>query len=128
MRSLVFAFAFLLISVLSSAPGTQMQSQAQINSESGQLADHLSFTTENPDFLATETVQPAVPAPQRALRNKQNEGPQRIGYEGPESVSSHIGGLNRFNHFKSVISLLAHGQSVLPAHDADYIKFGILVI
>lgn len=129
MRTLAFILLFLLVSSLSVAHEPGAETGTPATSDTERLSEYFSITSKNPGYLATETVQPAVPSPMRALRNKQQHERQRTGYEGP--------GTGAGQHFpsaascrtRSVASLSAQGrQTALPVHNADYLRFGTLVI
>lgn len=130
MRTLAFILLFLLVSSLSVAHEPGAETGVPVISDTEQFSEYFSISSKNPGYLATETVQPAIPSPMRALRNKQqHERQQRVGYEGPDTGPGQHFSLVESYRTKSVASLLVQGrQAALPAHNADYLRFGILVI
>lgn len=129
MRTSAFVLLFLLVFSLSASPGTTEETAVPALADTEQLSGCFSITSKSPDYLATETVQTAAPSPTRALRSKQHERQQRAGYDGPDNFSAQHFPRAGSYRTQSVISALARDrQSAMPAHDSDYLKFGILVI
>ena len=78
------------------------------------------------DFFAVETVQQSVPAPLRVMR-KLSDKSQRINPEGLDACLGQYFSWAQFHRANSV-EVVLDGHSAEPLHNADYIKFGILII
>ena len=76
----------------------------------------------------SETVQPAVPSPVRALR-KHLENHRRTTVDIRNSCFGRHFSLVRSCCTQYVVSLLSQSElTALPSHRTDYLRFGILVI
>ena len=78
------------------------------------------------DFFAVETVQQSVPAPLRVMR-KLSDKSQRVNPEGLDACLGQYFSWARFHRANSV-EVVLDGHSAEPSHNADYLKFGILII
>lgn len=77
-------------------------------------------------FFAVETVQQSVPAPLRVMR-KLSDKSQRVNPEGLDACLGQYFSWARFHRANSV-EVVLDGHSAEPSHNADYLKFGILII
>lgn len=129
MRTSAFVLLFLLVFSLSASPGTAAETAVPTLADTEQQSECFSIMSENSDCFATETVQTAVPSPIRALRSKQHERQQRTGYDGSDGYSvQHFPRAGQCRTQSFISALIRGRQSAMPAHDSDYLKFGILVI
>ena len=78
------------------------------------------------DFFAVETVQQSVPAPLRVMR-KLSDKSQRVNPEGLDACLGQYFSWARFHRANSV-EVVLDGHSAELSHNADYLKFGILII
>ena len=127
MRSSVLILFFILASSLSVAmePGTE--ANGKVVSDVQRISECFSISSQCPDYLATETVQPCIPTPMRALR----KSPERFQRSTSEITNLGYGqhaSFEQWNHAKFVIFILPGKQSVMPSHNTDYLKFGLLLI
>lgn len=126
MKTPVFILLFLLLSSLSSAKDSGVGADAP--DDVARIAQCYSVSASHADYFATETVQPAVPSPMRALR-KQLESQRRTTGEVRDSYFGRYYSWVQDRCTQYVVSLLLQGElTARPFHDADYLRFGILVI
>lgn len=128
MKTSVFIFLFLLVSSLSSVMDSGAKSGVPAAAAVRQTAECFLAGFKYGDCVATETVRTAVPCPVRSLR-KPVEGPQRVSGGDRDVCSGRHFPLAQGCCTKYVVSsLLRGGQTALPFHRADYLRFGVLVI
>ena len=120
MKTSVFIFLFLLVSSLSSVMDSGAKSGVPAAAAVRQTAECFLAGFKYGDCVATETV--------RTLR-KPVEGPQRVSGGDRDVCSGRHFPLAQGCCTKYVVSsLLRGGQTALPFHRADYLRFGVLVI
>lgn len=128
MKTSVFIFLFLLVSSLSSVMDSGAKSGVPAAAAVRQTAECFLAGFKYGDCVATETVRTAVPCPVRSLR-KPVEGPQRVSGGDRDVCSGRHFPLAQGCCTKYVVSsLLRGGQTALPFHRADYLRFGVMVI
>ena len=126
MKTPVFILLFLLLSSLS--PAKDAGAEARMPADVGRVAECYSVASLYADCFATETVQPAVPSPVRALR-KHLENHRRTTVDVRNSCFGRHFSLVRSCCTQYVVSLLSQSElTALPSHRTDYLRFGILVI
>ena len=124
MKTSVFIFLFLLVSSLSSVMDSGAKSGVPAAAAVRQTAECFLAGFKYGDCVATETVR----CPVRSLR-KPVEGPQRVSGGDRDVCSGRHFPLAQGCCTKYVVSsLLRGGQTALPFHRADYLRFGVLVI
>lgn len=128
MRTSALILFFLLASFLPGilSPGAKAGTPAV--SDTRQAAQSFSISPDFSDLFATQTVQPAVPNPMRALR-KQQDRPQRTGSEAPDAYAvQHFTPSDNGRGRWIASRIMPNGPSDGPAHCAVYLRFGVLVI
>ena len=126
MKTPVFILLFLLLSSLS--PAKDAGAEARMPADVGRVAECYSVASLYADCFATETVQPAVPSPVRALR-KHLENHRRTTVDVRNSCFGRHFSLVRSCCTQYVVSLLSQSElTALPSHRTDYLRFGILDI
>ena len=116
----------MLLSSLS--PAKDAGVEARMPADVGRVAECYSVASLYADCFATETVQPAVPSPVRALR-KHLENHRRTTVDVRNSCFGRHFSLVRSCCTQYVVSLLSQSElTALPSHRTDYLRFGILVI
>ena len=126
MKTPVFILLFLLLSSLSSAKDAGAGDR--MPADVGRISECYSVSSLYAGYFATETVQPSIPSPMRALR-KQLENHRRVTVDVRDSYfGRHFSRVQDCcTHY--VVSLLLQGErTALPSHCADYLRFGVLVI
>ena len=116
MKTPVFILLFLLLSSLS--PAKDAGAEARMPADVGRVAECYSVASLYADCFATETVQPAVPSPVRALR-KHLENHRRTTVDVRNSCFGRHFSLVRSCCTQYVVSLLSQSElTALPSHRA----------
>lgn len=125
MKRSAFIFLVLLVSSLSTVLAPEAKADTPSIPDVRRVGESFSITSKYSDFTATETVRTAVPSPTRAVRKQQERQQKRSCWIPDVFLGQHFS-LTQCSHtdFLSVPG----GKIVTPFHDADYIKFGILII
>lgn len=129
MRTSVILFFSLLIFSFSALAGkeTGCGTQAVSGAEQTVVSKPIpAVFTGHFDFFAVETVQQSVPAPLRVMR-KLSDKSQRVNPEGLDACLGQYFSWVRFHRANSV-EVILDGHSAELSHNADYLKFGILII
>ncbi len=129
MRTSVILFFSLLIFSFSALAGkeTGCGTQAVSGAEQTVVSKPIpAVFTGHFDFFAVETVQQSVPAPLRVMR-KLSDKSQRVNPEGLDACLGQYFSWVRFHRANSV-EVVLDGHSAELSHNADYLKFGILII
>lgn len=128
MRTSVILFFSLLIFSFSALAGKETGCGTQAVSEEQTVVSKPipAVSTGHFDFFAVETVQQSVPAPLRVMR-KLSDKSQRVNPEGLDACLGQYFSWARFHRANSV-EVVLDGHSAEPSHNADYLKFGILII
>ena len=117
MKTSVFIFLFLLVSSLSSVMDSGAKSGVPAAAAVRQTAECFLAGFKYGDCVATETVRTAVPCPQRVSGGDRDVCSGRHFPLAQGCCTKYV-----------VSSLLRGGQTALPFHRADYLRFGVLVI
>ena len=129
MRTSVILFFSLLIFSFSALAGkeTGCGTQAVSGAEQTVVSKPIpAVFTGHFAFFAVETVQQSVPAPLRVMR-KLSDKSQRVNPEGLDACLGQYFSWVRFHRANSV-EVVLDGHSAELSHNADYLKFGILII
>ena len=128
MRTSVILFFSLLIFSFSALAGKETcGTQAVSGAEQTVVSKPIpAVSTGHFDCFAVETVQPSVPAPLRVMR-KLSDKSQRVNPEGLDACLGQYFSWARFHRANSV-EVVLDGHSAELSHNADYLKFGILII
>ena len=129
MRTSVILFFSLLIFSFSALAGKETGCGTQAVSGAVQTVVSKpipAVSTGHFDFFAVETVQQSVPAPLRVMR-KLSDKSQRVNPEGLDACLGQYFSWARFHRANSV-EVVLDGHSAELSHNADYLKFGILII
>lgn len=128
MKTSVFIFLFLLVSSLSSVMDSGAKSGVPAAAAVRQTAECFLAGFKYGDCVATETVGRPCLAPCGRCASRW-KGPQRVSGGDRDVCSGRHFPLAQGCCTKYVVSsLLRGGQTALPFHRADYLRFGVLVI
>lgn len=116
----------MLVSSLVSVPDAGAKTRMTDLSDVGRLSECVSVLSGDLGCYATQTVQTAVPVPTRALR-KQDERQQRVHVHAPGAYAGYHSPVRLYSPQSTVLSSYG-GGIIMPFHDADYLRFGMLVI
>ncbi len=131
MKNYTFIIAILLVFFLSSAasaPAKSSNTGRAAVTGSLRSSEQSLITPKYTDCFATETVELSVPAPLRVVR-KINDRQQKLSVEIRNALSDRIfSGIQSCSPWSILARIKTSLSTPLPLHNADYLRFGILVI